>query len=110
MDGQQSLSYVQAPALEVTSTLSDSSGVANGTENTNNPVPAFKQASDSTEIGSYSHEVFFSTTTQETENHQSASNEVSIISALIRTVISVQCKFPLFRINYPLSSEPTSNC
>jgi hypothetical protein len=33
MDGQQSLSYVQAPALEVTRTLSDSPVVANGTGN-----------------------------------------------------------------------------
>jgi hypothetical protein len=104
MEGQQS-SYVQAPALEITSTLS----VANGTENTNSPVPAFEQGSGSTEIGCYSHEVFFSNTTEETENHQSTSNEVSIISALITTVISVQCRFPLFRINYALSSELTSN-
>jgi BRCT domain type II-containing protein len=83
MDGQQSSSFVQAPELQIVSTLSDSSGVANGTQNTNSPVPAFEQASDSTEIGSYSHKVFFRTTTEETENHQSANNEVSIISALI---------------------------
>jgi hypothetical protein len=74
------------------------------------PVPAFEQASGSTEIGCGSHEVFFGTTTEETENYLSTSTEVSIISALITTVISVQCRFPLFRINYALSSQPTSNC
>jgi hypothetical protein len=64
MDGQQLLSYVQAPTLEVTSTPGDNSGVANGTENTNSPVLAFEQAFGSTEIGCYSHEVFFSTNTE----------------------------------------------
>ncbi|XP_033608049.1 uncharacterized protein LOC117282450 [Cryptotermes secundus] len=68
-------------AVEITSTLSDNSGVANGTENTNGPLPAFEQAFGSTEIGRYSHEGFFSNTTQQTENHQPASNEVSINSA-----------------------------
>jgi hypothetical protein len=45
--GQQSLSYVQAPASEVTSTLTVSSVVANGIGNINSPVSAFEQASDS---------------------------------------------------------------
>ncbi|XP_033611667.1 uncharacterized protein LOC111875288 isoform X7 [Cryptotermes secundus] len=72
MDGQV-LSYV--PALEITSILSDSSGVVNGTENTNSPVPAREKAPVSKEIGCYSHEVVLSTTTEETQNHQSASNE-----------------------------------
>ncbi|XP_023714775.2 uncharacterized protein LOC111868403 [Cryptotermes secundus] len=52
MDGQQ-LSYVQAPALQITSILRDSYGVANGTEDRNSPVAAFEQASVSTEIGCY---------------------------------------------------------
>ncbi|PNF40893.1 hypothetical protein B7P43_G14989 [Cryptotermes secundus] len=75
MDGQQLLSFLQAHALEITSILSDSSGVGNGTENTNSPVPAREKASVATEIGCYSHEVLLSTTTEETQNHQSASNE-----------------------------------
>jgi hypothetical protein len=58
MDGQQILSYVQASALEIISTPCDISGVANGTENTDTPVPAFEQASDSTEICCGPHEVF----------------------------------------------------
>ncbi|PNF40895.1 hypothetical protein B7P43_G14989 [Cryptotermes secundus] len=78
MDGQQLLSFLQAHALEITSILSDSSGVGNGTENTNSPVPAREKASVATEIGCYSHEVLLSTTTEETQNHQSASNEQNI--------------------------------
>lgn len=80
--GKNSSSGSTHPAvLEITSTLSDNSSVANRTENTNGPLPAFEQAFGSTEIGRYSHEGFFNNTTQQTENHQSASNDVSNSSA-----------------------------
>jgi hypothetical protein len=41
-------------------------------------VPAFEQAFGSTEIDCCSKEVFFGTTTEETENYQSTSNEQKI--------------------------------
>jgi hypothetical protein len=97
----------QPIGLEITSPQSDSSGVGTGADNTNSPLLAFEQVSGSTEIGCYSHEGFFNTTEQ-TENHQSTSNEVSISSALIMRIMWVHCGFPLL-INFPLSSEPTSN-
>jgi lysozyme family protein len=66
-NGKNSSASTQPTALEITSTLSDSSGVASGTKNTNGPL----QASGSTEIGCYSNEGFFSSATRQTENHQS---------------------------------------
>jgi hypothetical protein len=69
----------QSSISEIASTLSDSCNVANGSENTSGPLPAFEQAFGSTEIGRYSHEGFFNTT-QQTENQRSTNNQVSINS------------------------------
>lgn len=71
---KNSSASTQLTALEITSPLSDNSGVVSGAENTHSPLPAFKQAFGSTEIGCYSHEGFFNTT-QQAENQQSISNE-----------------------------------
>jgi cobalamin biosynthesis Mg chelatase CobN len=93
--GKNSSASTQPTALEITSTLSDGSGVSSGTKNTNGPLPAFEQASGSTEIGCYSHGGFFSNATRQTENHQSASNEVSVSYGVITAVIWVHCRFLL---------------
>jgi hypothetical protein len=75
-------------------------------------LPTSEQAFVSTEICCYSYEGFFSNTTQQIENHQSTSNEVSIDSALITTIIWVHCRFPLLyqlyiiiRTNFKLSTS-----
>jgi hypothetical protein len=70
----------QSSMSQITGTLSDSSNIDHGAEDTNGPLPAFEKAFGSTEIGRYSHEGFFNTT-QQTENQQSTNNEVSISSA-----------------------------
>jgi hypothetical protein len=38
--------------------------------------------------------------------------EMRLVSSLLwlQLLIWAHCRFPLFRINYALSSEPTSNC
>ncbi|KAJ9597216.1 hypothetical protein L9F63_011938, partial [Diploptera punctata] len=64
----------QSNITDVTTTLTDSTNVSNGTENSNGPLPAFEQAFGSTEIGRYSHEGFFNTT-QQNENQQSTNNQ-----------------------------------
>jgi hypothetical protein len=84
--GKNSSASTQPTALEITGPLSDNSGAVSVAENTNSPLPAFEQAFGSTEIGCYSHEGFFNTN-QQTENHQSSSNEVSINSSLITTIM-----------------------
>jgi hypothetical protein len=68
---------------------SDRSGVVSGTENTDILALAFERAFGFPEIDCSSGEISVSTTTEETENHQSTNTEVSIISALITTVILV---------------------
>jgi hypothetical protein len=80
---KNSSASTQPTALEITSALSDNSGVVSGTENTNGPLPAFEQASGFTEFGCYSFDEFFSNTTLQTASHQPTSNEVSINSALV---------------------------
>jgi hypothetical protein len=77
ISGQNSTTSTQPTALEIISTLSDNSGGVSGT------VPAFEQTSGSMDIDCFSYEGFFSNTTQQTENHQTTSNEVSINSALV---------------------------
>jgi hypothetical protein len=85
----------QPTVLEITSALSDNSGVVSGTENTNGPLPAFEPASGFTEIGCFSYDGYFSNTTQQSENHQSTINEVCINSALITAIILVHCRLLL---------------
>jgi hypothetical protein len=64
---------------EITSILRESPGVANGTEDTGIPMTAFEETFVSSGIGCYSHQVFFTTPREESGNHQSTNNEVSII-------------------------------
>ncbi|PNF37839.1 hypothetical protein B7P43_G09109 [Cryptotermes secundus] len=76
----EGLAYLKS--LGYPSILGDSPDVADGADDDiYRPVPAFKEASVSTEIGCHSDELFFSTTVEETENHQSSSNEIRQLEA-----------------------------